>query len=133
MNDRLKELLRQRKLIQDHLAWLDREIAAATGNAESVSRALSPGSSTPLPALAPGPVPGDDATPATEENDPLLAEYRREPEILKADVKRGCVIYFSIGMAIIFLGVFLLYLHYAHRPASAPTVNVNTRPTESKR
>lgn len=31
MSDRLPELLRQRALVQEHLAWLDREIAAASG------------------------------------------------------------------------------------------------------
>ena len=29
MSDRLAELVRQRALVQEHLAWLDREIARA--------------------------------------------------------------------------------------------------------
>jgi len=44
MSDRHQELLRQRALVQDHLAWLDREIAAAA------SAAAAAGSSPTSPA-----------------------------------------------------------------------------------
>jgi hypothetical protein len=38
MSDRLPELRRQRALVAEHLAWLDREIAAAGGETSASAR-----------------------------------------------------------------------------------------------
>ncbi len=61
MSDRLQDLLRQRALIEEHLAWLDREIeaASAAGAAPKIGYDLPPLSSPlrtepwPLPPSAP--------------------------------------------------------------------------------
>ncbi|HVU24406.1 MAG TPA: hypothetical protein VHE13_09805 [Opitutus sp.] len=54
--DRLAELHRQRAIVRDHLAWLENEIAASTGQPP-------PGRPAPPPAPAPVP-PGEFHDPA---------------------------------------------------------------------
>ena len=52
MSDRLSQLLRQRALLQEHLTWLDREIAAET---EKSAPTLAPAHSEGNRAAAPAP------------------------------------------------------------------------------
>src|SRR5690349_14599171 len=112
MPDRLAELRRQRALIAEHLAWLDRQIAEASGN-----RSTGDGPSTPLatafPAAAPAsPVPTAEAAavvaaalkakaasgPAPESPiveaaaATILDEYRQPEAALKTDVRKGCIL-----------------------------------------
>ncbi len=98
MSDRLRELHRQRRLVQEQLAWLDREISAA-----SAPTALppAPGPAVPGPAIAgPNPV-GADA---------IIAQYQNESADLPGKMKRGCFAYFFFALALVGLGVFALYL-----------------------
>ncbi|MDO8544157.1 MAG: hypothetical protein Q7S40_27260 [Opitutaceae bacterium] len=49
MSQRLDELRRQRALVQEHLAWLDREIAAAAPQKSAVSTTtISPAAPAPI-------------------------------------------------------------------------------------
>src|SRR3954470_22363220 len=62
MPDRLAELRRQRALIAEHLAWLDRQIAEAGGSSVPAAQpALQP---TPTPATPLGPTPLPKVEPA---------------------------------------------------------------------
>lgn len=108
MSDRLKELQRQRALIQEQLAWLDREIAAtrsaSTPNPVSITTSAPPSKS---PSLAP--VSGDAAAAelAAEE---IIAEYKTEVQALTGTVRRGCFLYFALALALFVLSVFAFYL-----------------------
>ena len=51
MRDRLSELVRQRALVSEHLAWLDREIA----NASATHAELTGAAIAPVPAVPPVP------------------------------------------------------------------------------
>lgn len=117
MSDRLDALLRQRALLQEHLAWLDAEIAAALpGNA--VAPAAPP--STPL-RLAPRTVPAPASAPAlplptssapavaSAQADEILESYRTPPGSLKSDIRKGCLLYFVAALALVALGVAALY------------------------
>jgi uncharacterized membrane protein len=124
MSDRLSELLRQRALLQDHLAWLDRQIAeasAASRGAPPLTRPAPPAAVTPPashPATAavltatlnrvPAPVVGSPApahpSAVSEE------EYRVEVKNIERDVRKGCVLYFVA--ALLFLSVVVLALYY---------------------
>jgi hypothetical protein len=53
MRDRLSELVRQRALVLEHLAWLDREIADASATPAELTRAAI----APAPAVPPDPAP----------------------------------------------------------------------------
>lgn len=91
MSDRLAELRRQRTLVQQHLAWLDGEIAAAE-KFPAPAAATLPASTAPTRAsTAPG-IPPADA-------DALLARYAEEERTKPGQVKRGCWIAFLILFA----------------------------------
>jgi hypothetical protein len=128
MSDRLAELRRQRALIAEHLAWLDREIAAAeksspTGVASPVSVGALPVSGAPkiveLPAR-PAAAPIHVATPMTpvasvteNQADEILGQYRVAPTALKEDLRKGCLLYF-VG-ALVLLGLVVVGLYFALR------------------
>jgi len=110
--ERLSELQRQRALVQAHLAWLDGEIAAASG------RALPPGSGSradaALPTAAPGPAPAP-ASPlpgadATADAEALLRQYGSDPASATAEVRRGCWVAFAGAFLALGLFVLLWYL-----------------------
>ena len=99
MPDRLDELQRQRDLVREHLAWLEREIASARGERNAA----------PAPPAAPiSPAAPTEAAPANRpaavDADELLAQYRSQTQDLRADVRKGCFLYFTAG----FLGLGLL-------------------------
>lgn len=144
MPDRLSELLQQRRLIQDHLAWLDREIAAATKTETALGAvsALSlhkplPAPTAPLPGSAcvvfPPEAPAASSQPSPTGVDPeaLLAEYQQDPQNLQVDVKRGCFLYFGIAMGLLLLVVALIYMNYL-RHRSDPSAR-SPAPTVEKR
>jgi hypothetical protein len=121
MSDRLAELARQRALVQEHLAWLDREIAdAARKSPANPAGPASPASLLPMPNapqlpqahessaggnLNPGGTPVLPSDP-----DAILTQYRVAPGALKEDVRKGCFLYFAIALVVLALGVGLLYV-----------------------
>ena len=117
--DRLPELLRQRALLQEHLAWLEREIAAASGQEWPTYPADAANREAPAPAKPPAAVPSPTAptapVPATTADEPSVAEeiidqYRVAPDALKTDLRKGCLLYFFGALALVALGVVGLYL-----------------------
>lgn len=110
MSDRLQDLQRQRALVQEQLAWLDREIAEIQKNKISVL--------PPEPAaivIAPisakiAPVGFGDAAAAERAAEEILAQYQQESQSLQKNVKRGCILYFIGALSLLILGVFALYL-----------------------
>lgn len=126
--DRLAELLRQRALIKEHLAWLDAEIAAASGPA--ATSAAEPPTVTVRPATADArpasPVARETAEVATPAVAPafaaatppglteasaeaILGEYQVKPDNLRQDVRKGCLLYFAASFVLLALGVLGLY------------------------
>jgi hypothetical protein len=96
MSDRLPELRRQRALVAEHLAWLDREIADAGSEAPA----------TPVTPAPPAKPAGAVDVPAAEK---ILAEFRSEAERAPADMRRGCLWSFLAGMLLLILGVAAIY------------------------
>jgi hypothetical protein len=122
MSDRLRELLRQRALLQEHLAWLEREITAASDKGVPpaelpLAKIVVPPTPTPaaIPTLAhSGPVIATTGTtrpvPVTAQAaEAILEEYRVPPNALQQDVRRGCLLYFAAGFLIFALAVVGLY------------------------
>lgn len=101
MPDRLAELRRQRALVQQHLAWLDAEIAAAEGEKPPAT-----------PAAAPAQAP---ATEHPADAEALLARYAAEERTSPNRVKMGCWIAFLILFAGFWGAIGVWYLL---RPAS---------------
>ncbi len=121
MVDRLAELRRQRALICEHLAWLDREIgrvesssppstAATSATAESPVIKLDDGSRPLTVPKAPEASEPGQTDVADAEATRLLEEYRPTATALKNDVRKGCVLYFVAAFVLLALGVAALYL-----------------------
>ena len=106
MSDRLQELLRQKALLDEHAAWLEREIAAERGRAGENLPAAAP----PAPVPAPPPPGMTDA-----DADALLDQYRNNPQSIQQEVKRGCLLYFFGALALVGLGVLIVYFVYRAR------------------
>ncbi len=102
MSDRLAELQRQRALLQEHLAWLDREIAAETGSRPARTFA------TEKPAIISATVSGSSGTVDAEG---IIAKYASEPKSLKENVRKGCFLYFALAFVALALAVVALYWH----------------------
>lgn len=105
MSDRLPELLRQRALLQEHLAWLDREIAVAREGRSpagepfpdsTASAASAPTTATALPSGTPAPSAAGGASP-----DAILDRYRADPGLIRREVRRGCLLYLSAALALL--------------------------------
>ena len=122
MPDRLVELLRQRALIQEHLAWLDREIAAVS-NQPDATPGLAPTTATVLPApltsapastvpvpnplAATSPIPAGRALPPPDA-DAIIEQYRSSPGSLQSEVRKGCFLYCAAALVLLGLGVVAL-------------------------
>ncbi|HEY0968538.1 MAG TPA: hypothetical protein VGD88_14190 [Opitutaceae bacterium] len=115
-DDRLKELLRQRALLAEHLAWLDREIAAAQPPKGTVA--------TPMPADNPAiagnaPAAGQPrlvqpavSAPATDV-DALFDRLQTEEKSRGQFSKQGCWLVFSILMLVSLVGIAaLIFIRY---------------------
>jgi hypothetical protein len=92
MSDRLHVLRRQKALLSEHLAWLDREIAAE-------ERSQPPTLPSPLPiqgSMAHAPGESTDAVDA----DALIARYREQESLDPRAARRGCLL---AGLAIMAL------------------------------
>ena len=108
MSDRLKDLQRQRAIALEQLAWLDREIAAQSGQP-----APAPAPAWPAP-VAPAATPPPAAhTEAVAEE--ILANYQNDPINVKSNVKRGCFLYFFLAFAVVGLAVWALYYYHTSR------------------
>lgn len=152
MPDRVAELRRQRTLIAEHLAWLDRELAAAAPSpqpagtpaaAQPVSQAPAPVSvSIPPPPVAPPQPPLDPSailaaatapkTPPPPAPDPhahLLPE--RPPADIKQDVRLGCLLYVVLATVVLVGFCALIYWgsqkYKASHPKTPPPEQVEER------
>jgi hypothetical protein len=106
-SDRLSELQRQRTLVQQQLAWLDREIQAVQTGEHSPSPALP--AAVPVQRLAsPQPVIPD------ADSEAIIDRYRTDEKSLTKDVRKGCILYAFGAFVLLVLGVVGLYLLLRH-------------------
>ena len=133
MTDRLAELRRQRLLISEHLAWLDREIAQIEGTAAQsplvsqtpAKAAISSSPETEGPAETPppvrpegtpqGPEPAAAAATGVDAPEILLEEFRAPPGAVNRDVRQGCLLYFAAAFVLLGIGVAILYFTIGSR------------------
>lgn len=130
MSDRLAELRRQRELMQQHLAWLDREIAAeaakqypaeTSAKIAAIVTASVPKSPVATPITPPAresiaPPAGVAASiSAAPDADLILEEYRTPPATLHHDVRKGCFLYFAAALVLLVVVVAILYVTLTRR------------------
>jgi len=119
MSDRLNDLRRQRALVAEHLAWLDREIAETSG-LSTVAPLAAPSPTPPAPPAHPEPATRVEALVTAAELSPeaaadaeaILEQYRVQPDSLQTDVKKGCFLYFFAALAFVALAVVGLYFFF---------------------
>ncbi|HEV8073515.1 MAG TPA: hypothetical protein VGP21_05220 [Opitutaceae bacterium] len=108
-DDRLQELRRQRALVQEQLTFLDREIAAASGQAQPAKPSPPP---VPAAYLQPATPPADGGE-ASEVIKSFEAESRANP----ATAKWGCIGIFVAGLVLLALCVAAFYYYVKlHQP-----------------
>ena len=118
MSDRLNELRRQRTLISEHLAWLDREIAGESvrSGQDIVSGNLTdsaPQSSAMSAAAQRATRQLESSVPADAEK--ILEQYSSEPGSVHSSVRRGCFIYLALAVGLLAIGAFAFYLFSSSR------------------
>lgn len=121
VSDRLNELLRQRALLQEHLAWLEREISAASEFKEprtpagSSTNAAAQGQAAAAPAPSvPSPIAAVTVIPSTSSRAPvdadaLLQRYGQDARTSPADLKKGCWMAFSLVLAAVVAAALAVY------------------------
>jgi hypothetical protein len=104
MSDRLQKLLRQRALIQEHLAWLEREISEAEGVPPLPAPAGRPPQAVP-PTMPP-------AVNTLTEAEKILGQFQQNTHDVKTDTRRGCLLIFSLVMGLFALAAIAGYYFY---------------------
>ena len=98
MSDRLKDLQRQRALAQEQQERLDREIAREMG-------------AEPKPVI-PQPISSQPGSPVVDPDADKIIEQYRSAKPIRAEVKRGCLVYLFAAFALVGLGILALYLSH---------------------
>jgi hypothetical protein len=98
VSDRSDELRRQRDLLREHLAWIEREIAREAAEAPEHAPAYQPPPRLVQPHFS------VSASDADRDAEAILAEFRRSAPAVEAQTKRGCILYFA-GAMVLFLAL----------------------------
>ena len=104
MSDRLTDLRRQRAVIQQHLEWLDREIAAAPASSPAQP---TPAEVRPVPVAAP-------STPVVITSEGILPELGQpDPVNAARQAKQGCLLYLAVALVVLGATIFIIF-HFAY-------------------
>ena len=102
MSDRLTDLRRQRVAIQQHLEWLDREIATAQTGASSQLQ--------PAPAaIQPAPVAAPSASVVTAPEAILPDMGQPDPANAARQAKTGCLLYLAVALVVLCATIFIIF------------------------
>src|SRR4051812_46521781 len=123
MADRLDELRKQRALVQQHLTWLDHEIASVTVTRLTLPPFAMRGTTRP-PVPVPGTTPptpgartGTTRSPLTGAVIPELAEFQVDPDNVHGDTRRGCILYSAIAfLVLVGICAVIYFVGYRDRP-----------------
>jgi hypothetical protein len=108
VSDRLDDFRRQRALLREHLAWLDRQIAGLENSPASDPSSEPPAASFPGESGAAPPALNLQA--ADVDAEAILARYRQPAGAVQYEARRGCLLLFTVGLLLLAVGVAALYL-----------------------
>jgi hypothetical protein len=108
VSDRSEELRRQRDLLREHLAWIEREIAREAAEAAIVSPVEEPPPSLAQPHFS------ISASDSDRDAEAILAEFRRSAPAVEAQTKRGCILYFAVAIGL-FLALSAAFIFFYAR------------------
>jgi hypothetical protein len=108
MPDRLDELRKQRALVQQHLTWLDHEIAAVTVTRLTLPPfAMRSSTRPPIAPTATTPsIPLGSAKPVVV---PELSEFQVNPDEVQGDTRKGCIMYAALAFLVLVLILVVIY------------------------
>lgn len=143
-SERLADLQRQRAIVREHLAWLDREIATAARDAGSESTSID---GIPLAGAAPffskaTPSPLGRAEPLLGAPTHSASPYQPDPVAAAAQTKRGCLLAVACMLLLGLAGLAAIYfvryrdrpLFFAEKPATAEPVQVTpAKPSQPRK
>jgi hypothetical protein len=110
VSDRSDELRRQRELLREHLAWIEREIAREAAEVPVESPVYQPPPRLVQPHFS------VTASDADRDAEAILAEFRRSGPSVEAQTKRGCILYFAAAVALLLVVVLgAAYFYYRGR------------------
>jgi hypothetical protein len=104
MSERLRHLQRQRALLGEHLTWIDSEIARETSTALNCPQPADKPASAPL--IAPAP----QAELVSDSAETLIEKYADEERQNPNAIRRGCLIVFTLSLALIAAGVATVWI-----------------------
>lgn len=111
MPDRLDELRKQRALVQQHLTWLDHEIAAVTVTRLTLPPFAMRSSTGTRPPISPTAtnlaVPMGGPKPAVVV--PELSDFQVNPDDVQVDTRKGCILYSALAFLILILILVVIY------------------------
>ena len=113
-------------MLQEHLAWLDREIAALGGTKpsplpppEGVPAAFTPPAPrapvTFTPPLLRPPSPAATELATAKAAEEIMARYQTETHSVQTKTKLGCFLYFFFALGLVAVVVLIFYLRTLHR------------------
>lgn len=111
MSSRLQELLRQKAMLAEHAAWLDREIAREQAQAGAPVPAAPPPmapATVPMPAA---PVPSADLD---AEAAALIQQYGDAAHSSHERIRTGCILYIVAAVILALLPFLAVYFFYHH-------------------
>ena len=108
MPDRLDELRKQRALVQQHLTWLDHEIAAVTVTRLTLPPfAMRSGTRAPMASSATTPpIAPAGGKPVVV---PELSEFAVNPDEVQVDTRKGCILYAMLAFVVLILICVAIY------------------------
>jgi len=116
--DRLSQLLKQKQLIQDHLAWIEQEIAKQKDPADALPAGRPSEPSNRLAALQPKerlPSPEAANSPGPSNPHPVVELYDTlgpDKKSAAQETKRGCLLLFALAMGSMAAALGLVYYLY---------------------
>ncbi len=113
MSSRLQELLRQKALLADHAAWLDREIAREQARPESGPAPAPAEFEAEVPAEPEPVVPAAVTDPDLDaQAEAIIEQYRDQSPLSRKRIQVGCVLYLVAALILAALPFVAVYLYH---------------------